>query len=154
MRTPSECVVIFSALADETRLRILNLLRHAEICVNLLMIVLNENQPKISRHLLVLKKAGLVDNRRDGKWIHYRFVSPSDEYVRAILNNLTNWMNCSEKMRKDIQKLQELCSKPEFKLPKPNISDKAHILNQPQKSSLTNENEALAERRELEIFLL
>jgi len=118
------------------------------------MMVLNENQPKISRHLLVLKKAGLVDNRRDGKWIHYRFVLPSDEYVRAMLNNLTNWMNCSEKMRKDIQKLQKLCSKPELKLPKPNIFDKAHILNQSQKSPLTNENEALVERRELEIFLL
>ncbi len=154
MNNISECKALFSALADETRLRILNLLIHAEICVNLLMMVLNENQPKISRHLLVLKKAGLVDNRRDGKWIHYRFVSPKDEYARNILNSLINWMNHSEKMQKDIQKLQELRLKPELRLPKPNISDTAYILNQPQKPSLLDKNKSQDKRRDLEIFLL
>lgn len=154
MMIPSEYVVIFSALADETRLRILNLLRHGEICVNLLMMVLNENQPKISRHLLVLKKAGLVANRRDGKWIHYRFVSPSDEYARAILNSLTNWMNYSEKMIKDLQKLQELCAEARLKLPKPNTSTKTHISNQSEELPLANKNEESTKQRELEIFLL
>jgi len=62
---------IFSAFADETRLRILNLLCGRELCVCDLCEVLQEIQPKVSRHLAVLREAGLVRVRREGKWKFY-----------------------------------------------------------------------------------
>jgi ArsR family transcriptional regulator len=67
-----DLVLFYAALADENRLRLLNLIKHGEICVCYLQGVLQTNQPKISRHLAYLRKAGLVDSRRDGKWTHYR----------------------------------------------------------------------------------
>ena len=64
-------VNIFKALADETRLRVLKLLQQRELCVCELMQVLGMSQPRISRHLSVLKNAGLVNERRQGRWVHY-----------------------------------------------------------------------------------
>ena len=66
--------VLFAALADPTRLRILNLLSSGEVCVCFFAEALETNNPKISRHLSYLKRAGLVKGRRDGKWIHYSLV--------------------------------------------------------------------------------
>jgi len=64
-------VNIFKALADETRFRVLKLLQQRELCVCELMQVLGMSQPRISRHLSILKNAGLVNERRQGRWIHY-----------------------------------------------------------------------------------
>src|SRR5271163_2844810 len=64
--------LFYAALADENRLRLLHLIKDGEICVCYLQEVLRTNQPKISRHLAYLKRAGLVEARRDGKWMHYR----------------------------------------------------------------------------------
>jgi len=64
-------VSLFKALSDETRLRILNLLREKELCVCELMDVLEMPQPRISHQLRILKEAGLVVDRREGKWIIY-----------------------------------------------------------------------------------
>ena len=62
---------LFLALADKTRLRLLNLMREDEVCVCFFTEVLGDSQPKISRHLAYLRNAGLVSARRDGKWMHY-----------------------------------------------------------------------------------
>src|SRR5262245_41534089 len=59
--------LFFSALADKTRLRLLNLMRDGEVCVCFFAGTLSTNNPKISRHLSYLKRAGLVEGRRDGK---------------------------------------------------------------------------------------
>lgn len=67
-----DIALFFAALSDQTRLRLLSLMRDREICVCYLQEVLKTNQPKISRHLAYLRKAGLVEGRRDGKWTHYR----------------------------------------------------------------------------------
>ncbi|WP_038911044.1 metalloregulator ArsR/SmtB family transcription factor [Dickeya dadantii] len=68
--TPLE---LFKALSDETRLSIVLLLREVdELCVCDLCEGLQEPQPKISRHLALLRDAGLLVDRRQGKWIHYR----------------------------------------------------------------------------------
>jgi ArsR family transcriptional regulator len=63
---------IFRAFADETRLRIMNLLSEGELCVCDLMRVLKEPQSKVSRHLAYLKHGGLAEGRREGLWMHYR----------------------------------------------------------------------------------
>ena len=73
----------FRALADRTRLRLLNLMRTDEVCVCFFVEILKTNQPKISRHLAYLRRAGIVGARRDGQWIHYRVVEPADADVVA-----------------------------------------------------------------------
>ncbi len=67
-----DLALFYTALSDPTRLRLLSLMRGGEVCVCHLQAVLKTNQPKISRHLAYLKKTGLVEARRDGKWMHYR----------------------------------------------------------------------------------
>jgi len=80
----SDLTQLFHALADGTRLRLINLLSGGELCVCYLVEVLGEAQPKISRHLSYLRRAGVVAARRDGKWIHYRLVMPDGARGRLL----------------------------------------------------------------------
>jgi len=82
-----ELVQVFKALSDETRLRILKLLEQGELCVCDVVAALDIIQPKISFHLGVLKEAGLVKDRRVGKWIHY-CLDDSDIFRRFLLLTL------------------------------------------------------------------
>src|SRR4028118_549081 len=91
----------FLALADKTRLRILNLIGDNEICVCFFTETLQEPQPKISRHLAYLRRAGVVQTRRDGKWIYYRLIQPKDEAARRVLNDIEGWMATDEQMRSE-----------------------------------------------------
>jgi len=76
---------LFKALADTTRLRILALLAGGEVCVCHIHESLEVPQPTVSRHLAYLRRAGLVEVRRDGLWAHYRIASIADPSVRAAL---------------------------------------------------------------------
>jgi ArsR family transcriptional regulator len=76
---------LFKALADETRLRILNLLVRGELCVCDIMAVLDIGQSKASRHLATLRNVGLVTDRRSGVWMHYSLARPSGVTHRRIL---------------------------------------------------------------------
>jgi len=67
-----QAVKVFKALGDPTRLRIVKLLENGELCVCQLIAVLNMGQSRISRHLSILKEAGLIVDDRKGKWVHYR----------------------------------------------------------------------------------
>ena len=69
--TDFDIELFFSALSDRTRLRLLNLMRDGELCVCYFPEIIGTNQPKISRHLAYLRKAGLVSVRREWKWAHY-----------------------------------------------------------------------------------
>lgn len=100
---------LFTALSDTTRLRILNLMREDEICVCFFSEALGESQPKISRHLAMLRKAGLVEARRDGKWMHYSIAFPEDEEKAGVLRRTLEWLWSSERMRDDYAKLEEVC---------------------------------------------
>src|ERR1700739_2049071 len=77
--------LLFRALADPTRLRLLNLIADREICVCYFVEILKISQPKVSRHLADLRKAGIVAARREGKWMHYKLVVPKDEIAGNIL---------------------------------------------------------------------
>jgi len=79
---------ILKALADETRLRILQLLAAGELCVCELMAVLGLPQSTVSRHLSYLKNSGWVDDRREGVWMYYRINEGSHPLARAILPEL------------------------------------------------------------------
>src|SRR2546427_5913819 len=76
---------LFRALADSTRLRLLNLMNGREVCVCYFVEILKTSQPKISRHLAYLRRAGIVAARRDGKWMHYRLVPPPPHAGGEIL---------------------------------------------------------------------
>src|SRR5438067_10420838 len=79
---------LFSALSDPTRLRLLNLMTEGEVCVCYFVEILGEGQPKISRHLAYLRRAGVVTARRDGKWMYYELAEPRQEAANAILRAL------------------------------------------------------------------
>src|SRR6476620_9577827 len=83
----------FMALADKTRLRLLNLMREDEICVCFFLEVLEESQPKISRHLAYLRNAGIVEARRDGKWMHYRIIKPENPFAAQVLVDTLSWLD-------------------------------------------------------------
>ncbi len=87
-RMHDDLETFFKALADRTRLRLIHLLGDEELCVCSCVELLKTNQPKISRHLAYLKRAGLVTARRDGKWTYYRLVEPADPYAAKILHEL------------------------------------------------------------------
>lgn len=100
--------LFFAALADKTRLRLLNLMRNGEVCVCFFAETLETNNPKISRHLSYLKRAGLVTGRRDGKWMHYRITEPAKaaaEVFNATMNMLAN----DPEMRSDLKQLKNVC---------------------------------------------
>lgn len=78
--------IVFKALADRTRLRILALLGNNEVCVCHIHDSLRLPQPTISRHLAYLRRAGLVDVRRDGVWMHYRVARSLDQAVQTVLD--------------------------------------------------------------------
>lgn len=107
---------VMRACADETRLRILNLLGGGgEICVCHLVEALGEGQPKVSRHLAYLRGAGLVRDRKDGLWVHYRLAESPDDAVVAVLEALRE--GCGESAARDLGRLEEVrCKQPILRL--------------------------------------
>lgn len=100
---------LFLALADKTRLRLLNLMRDDEICVCYFTEVLGESQPKISRHLAYLRNAGIVLARREGKWMHYGIEMPENQYAAQILRDTLEWLKAQDNMREDLKRLEVVC---------------------------------------------
>lgn len=101
--------LFFAALADRTRLRLLNMLGDAEVCVCFFAEVLETNQPKISRHLAYLKRAGLVAARRDGKWMHYRVTAPQNKRAAAVFAAIMEMLKADRQMRDDRRSLMKAC---------------------------------------------
>jgi ArsR family transcriptional regulator len=107
-----ELEMFYLALADKTRLRLLNLMRAEEVCVCFLTDVLGESQPKISRHLAYLRSAGLVEARRDGKWMYYRIIRPENEIARRVLDETLKGLKGRKDMQDDYEKLSAACDAP------------------------------------------
>ncbi len=80
----NELVAIFKALSDETRLRIIKLLEQGELCVCDITAALDMVQPKVSFHLSTLKEAGLIKDRKQGKWTHYS-LNDKDLFRRMLI---------------------------------------------------------------------
>jgi ArsR family transcriptional regulator, arsenate/arsenite/antimonite-responsive transcriptional repressor len=102
----------FAALADRTRLRLLNLMRDGEVCVCFFAETIGTNNPKISRHLAYLKRAGLVKGRRDGKWMHYSISVPKDPRAADIFESVMRAIETDEEMRADKVNLVNVCCAP------------------------------------------
>ena len=108
----SDVELLFKALADRTRLRLLNLMGADEVCVCFFVEVLNVSQPKISRHLAYLRRAGVVEARRDGKWMQYRVVEPEDEGARRVLGEVRAWLAEDRELKRDRERLVKICCGP------------------------------------------
>lgn len=132
--TKQDLALFFRALADRTRLRLLNLIADREVCVCFFVEILGTNQPKISRHLAYLRRAGLVEARREGKWMHYRMIEPTDPTVKHLVEHVRQWLEQDDAMKKDRKRFDNICcaAKPPARLrnaPLP-AAAKLHDLNQ------------------------
>lgn len=120
--------LFFRALADRTRLRLLNLMGSDEVCVCFFVEILGAAQPKVSRHLAYLRRAGIVAARREGTWMHYRVVEPTHEDAVRILADVRAWLARDPEMQKERKKLVKVCCAPD--LP-------AHLLDAPRPASIS-----------------
>lgn len=102
----------FQALGDKTRLRLLNLIGDQEVCVCYFVEILGGPQPKISRHLAYLRSAGIVEARREGKWMHYRIVMPPHAGAAQILRQTLDWLKDEKQMQGDRGRLTKACCAP------------------------------------------
>lgn len=105
----TEMETLFLALADKTRLRLLNLMREDEICVCYFTEVLGESQPKISRHLAYLRNAGVVSARREGKWMNYSIEMPENPSAAKLLQDTLDWLKSQSDLQSDFQRLANVC---------------------------------------------
>ena len=106
--------LFFKALADRTRLRIIHLIGDDEVCVCFFVEVLKTNQPKISRHLAYLRRAGLVSARREGKWMNYKLVEPPDAHAARIFSEVRDWLANNPEMQRDKNRLEKICCAPQL----------------------------------------
>lgn len=94
---------LFKILADETRLAIIMLLREsAELCVCDICAATAESQPKISRHMAILRENGLVLDRREGKWVHYRLSPHMPAWAAETIT--TSWQCLQDDVRERLAK--------------------------------------------------
>ena len=100
----------YKALADRTRLRILALLMDGEVCVCDIHDTLRLPQPTASRHLAYLRRAGLVEARREGTWMHYR-LAELDPVVREIVQTAGHAMSHVAGMERDRQRFEKQAGK-------------------------------------------
>ena len=98
---------LFQALGDATRLRILGLLLTGEVCVCDIHDSLKISQPKASRHLAYLRRAGLVAARREGLWMYYRLAETRDPLVDTIRRAVTHTLAHVDSVRRDADRLQK-----------------------------------------------
>jgi len=115
---PLNLASLCAALADTTRLRLLNLMAGREVCVCYFVEILRQGQPKISRHLAYLRNAGIVTARREGKWMHYSICPPADAAAASILDAVLASLHADKRMQADLAKLDRACcAKPALVVP-------------------------------------
>src|SRR5947199_3776930 len=101
--------ILFKALADRTRLRLISLIGESEVCVCFFVAILKTSQPKISRHLAYLRRAQIVSARREGKWMHYRLTEPPDEHAARIFREVRTSLSEHPEFQRDREKLEKVC---------------------------------------------
>lgn len=97
---------ILKALADDTRLRIMVLLYQKELCVCELCDVMETSQPKISRHLAILRNAGLVQDKRQSQWVFYN-INPDQRIIEDLIEALLSHMETYPDLTKDKARLDQ-----------------------------------------------
>jgi ArsR family transcriptional regulator len=104
---------LFKALAEPIRRRLLNLIGEQEVCVCYFVEGLEAPQPTISRHLAYLRNVGLVQARRDGKWMHYSLVLPRSREAAEVLKAALKAMQSDPGYQRDRARLTKACCGPQ-----------------------------------------
>lgn len=103
----------FKLLADETRVRcLLVIAREQKVCVAELTEALNESQPKVSRHLALLRSSGVIVDTRQGQWVFYRLSDTLPGWMRKQIQGLVDSNCLKEEYQQDIQRLSDMKSRP------------------------------------------
>ena len=99
---------VMKAVADPTRARILKMLEPGELCVCQVIAVLALSPSTVSKHLFLLKSAGLVNDRKEKKWVHYSLDRGSDDpYVAGVLRELSSWLDFDPVIARDRERLAD-----------------------------------------------
>ncbi len=102
-------VKIFKALGDKSRLRIVKMLQSRSLCVCEITSVLELATSTVSRHLSILKEAGIISDKKDGKWVDYHLkTDPKNIFVTAFLPLITYWLADDEQVKADLEKLKSI----------------------------------------------
>ena len=110
-------VKVLKAVADKNRLRIFKMLQHKKMCVCELAAALGISMPSVSRHLSMMKDAGLIEDERDGMWTNYMLCREKvNKYAPVLQGRLKEWINDDEGIKKMLKKTEtlkreELCAK-------------------------------------------
>ena len=96
---------LLKAIADETRLRIVALLAHGELCVCHLEDAVGLSQPNASRQLGILRNAGVVEHRKEGSWVYYRLARQTDAHRRKLLQSVVEGFPDRARLRRDVERL-------------------------------------------------
>jgi len=100
-----ESTKIFKALSDEGRLRILNLLSQKPLCVCEITEILHLATSTVSKHLSILRDAGFIIYKKDGKWVNYHLNDDANEQVRILTDLIIGWLSKNQMSINDIAKL-------------------------------------------------
>jgi ArsR family transcriptional regulator len=104
-----DLVKVFKAVADPNRIRILKMLQQKKMCVCELAAVLGITQPSVSRHLSMMKNAGLVQDERDGQWINYELCNEKlNQYAPVIMRHIKEWISDNPRIQEDANKIKYL----------------------------------------------
>ena len=104
---------LFAILSDQTRLRVLMLIdSEGEVCVCELTHALDVSQPKISRHLALMRDAGLVEARREGTWMHYRICPKIENWGRKAISETRANLGSMKRFQSDLEKLRNMENRP------------------------------------------
>ena len=105
---------LFSILSDQTRLRALMLIQEeGEACVCEITYALDESQPKISRHLALMRESGIVESRREGTWMHYRLNPSLPDWSKEIIKQMHVQLQSLSPFRGDRKQLAQMNNRPE-----------------------------------------
>lgn len=104
-----EYEAVLKAVADRNRVRLLKMLGGGEMCVCQLVAALGLAQSTVSKHLALLHAAGLVEQRKEGRWVHVRLSeSAVNEYTQPLLKLLRSWLNDDEAIRSDARRVAQI----------------------------------------------
>jgi DNA-binding transcriptional ArsR family regulator len=102
-------ILVSKAVADEVRIRILKLLEKSELCVCQIMAVIGLGQSTVSKHLGILKNAGLVECRHAGTWVYYRLADSNlNTYNLHFLKLVNQCLNDDQKIKADAERLKDI----------------------------------------------
>jgi len=101
--------MVMKAAADPSRLRILKMLENDELCVCQIVAVLGLSQSTVSKHLAILRDAGLLDERKDGRWVYYQVSQTAvNDYALPLLKLIKDWLKQDEIITTDSKRVKRV----------------------------------------------